>query len=150
MCGIKNKFALITGLGYAFTTGGGFKRNIIKNVAEFFYRLSFSNLNGVFFQNSDDRDLFIKGKLLGSDVPSHTVNGSGVDLSEFTYSPPPEGAIVFLLIARLLRDKGIVEYCEAAAMVKVRYPDVRFLLVGPFDLNPSAVPFSFIQKFVEV
>jgi len=149
LCGIKNKFALITGLGYAFTIGGGFKRNIIRVLVKFFYRLSFSNVNGVIFQNSDDRDLFIKEKLLGSDVPGHTVNGSGVDLSEFTYSPSPEGNIVFLLIARMLRDKGIVEYCEAATIVKIRYPDVRFLLVGPIDPNPSAVPFSFIQKFVD-
>ena len=73
------------------------------------------------------------------------VSGSGVDLAAFTFSPftesclSPVGPLRFLLIARLLKDKGINEYAEAAEIIKKKYPQTEFHLVGPFDPNPAGL-----------
>jgi glycosyltransferase involved in cell wall biosynthesis len=67
------------------------------------------------------------------------VNGSGVDLDFFGVKPLPKAPSIFLLVARLLRDKGIAEYVDAARLLKGKYPTARFHLVGPLDPNPAAI-----------
>lgn len=135
---VPNRFALITGLGYAFTGEATGMRKVLRVLIQQLYRFSLSRNRLVFFQNPDDESLFRKLRLLKPAIPSRVVNGSGVDVSEYTVSPLPASP-AFLLIARLLGDKGVREYAQAAALVKARYPDVNFGMVGWIDDNPDAI-----------
>jgi glycosyltransferase involved in cell wall biosynthesis len=138
MAGVPHRFALITGLGYAFQDGN--QRGLLRRLAEGLYALSLSGTHKVFFQNPDDLNLFHQLGILKPNAPSCVVNGSGVNLEYYAYTPIPKGAPCFLLIARLLSYKGIREYAAAAKLVKAQYPEARFALVGWIDYeNPSAI-----------
>lgn len=136
---VPHRFALITGLGYAFTGEVSGKRELVQKLARKLYSLALARTEKVFFQNPDDQALFREMKLLPEHIPSTVVNGSGIDLSQFQVAPLPEEPVVFLLIARLLGDKGIREYVAAAAEVRKQYPDVVFRLVGDVDENPDSI-----------
>ncbi len=135
---INECYSMITGLGFTFQRDT-FKNKCINFFICWMYRFSLSKNKAVFFQNPDDKKLFIKSKLLGKATDVCLVNGSGVDLNYYPLTAPVTTAVVFLLIARLLIEKGIEVYAEAAKQLKKRHPNVRFLLVGWFDSNPSAL-----------
>lgn len=145
---VPNRFALITGLGYAFTGEPTGPRRLLRRFIQNLYRFSLSCADKVFFQNPDDESLFRELGLLKPSVPSCIVNGSGVDVSEYQVSPLPSQP-VFLLIARLLGDKGVREYAAAAMQVRSRYPSARFLLVGWIDDNPDAISQLELDAWVE-
>ena len=142
LIGVPRRFALITGLGYAFTPGRPKLRGrrIAGAAARVLYRMSLRGATAVVFQNVDDRQEFQSSGLLGA-TAAYVVNGSGVDLDRFASVALPEEPR-FLLIARLLRDKGLAEYLAAASIVKAARPAARFDLVGSPDPNPSAFPVS--------
>ncbi len=148
LAGVRHRFALVTGLGYAFTGEATGFRKVLRTLIQLLYRFSFSHNHLVFFQNPDDEALFRQLGLLKPAIPSRVVDGSGVDVSEYTVSRLPEGA-AFLLIARLLGDKGVREYVEAAALVKACYPDAVFRLVGWIDDNPDAISLAELNAWVE-
>jgi glycosyltransferase involved in cell wall biosynthesis len=138
MAGVPHRFALISGLGYAFQDGN--QRGLLRRVAEGLYTLSLSGTHKVFFQNPDDLNLFHQLGILKPNAPSCVVNGSGVNVDYYAYTPIPKGVPRFLLIARLLSYKGVREYVAAAKLVKAQYPEARFTLVGWIDYeNPSAI-----------
>lgn len=116
----------ITGLGTAFLSN-----RAVRLLVEVLYRAAFKSPPIVFFQNADDRDLFLKARI----VSEHQVvllPGSGVDLQHFEPAHYPQnGPPVFLMISRLLRDKGIAEFVEAARIVRKLYPEAQFQLLGP-------------------
>jgi len=141
-------FPLITGLGYAFMEGGGFKRRLVRGVAEQMYRRSLAGAETVIFQNPDDERLFRERKLIPGIVPSARVNGSGVDLEAFPTQPLPQ-APIFLMVARLVADKGVREYLEAARIVRQRYPQAIFRLAGGLDPNPAGIGQQELQSWVE-
>jgi glycosyltransferase involved in cell wall biosynthesis len=126
----------ITGLGYAFTSAGGLMRRIVETL----YRIALRFAHVVFFQNKTDRELFIERGLVAREK-TRLVAGSGVDTRRFTPASlpclrgmPP----TFLMIGRLLKDKGTLEFQEAAAIVRRQFPQARFLLLGGEDpRNPS-------------
>jgi glycosyltransferase involved in cell wall biosynthesis len=139
VAGVRNRFALITGLGYAFTRQGrGRSRATLAALLSALYRQALRGCGVVFFQNPDDQREFVARRHLSAGQRTVLVNGSGVDLQAFRPSPPPAG-LSFLLIARLLRDKGIREYVAAARMVRQAHPEVRFRLAGWLDTNPAAI-----------
>ena len=126
----------IAGLGVVFIRGSWLTR-----VVRGLYRLALSRSARVFFQNADDMGLFIEGGLVRREVASR-VPGSGVDLGRFSVTPLPAsgGRVRFLLIARMLWDKGVGEYVEAARMVKRRYANADFCLLGFLEVqNPTAI-----------
>lgn len=129
--------AMITGLGYAFGNLNA-RQMLVGTVVRQLYRRALARVQGVFFQNPDDRELFRQLKLLPSGLKVTMINGSGVDLEFFQPRPLPAEP-VFLLIARLLADKGIREYYEAARAIKQDWPNARFLLAGWMDPNPMNV-----------
>ena len=94
----------------------------------------------MFFQNPDNQAFFNSHGLAGSASQQVLINGSGVNLEQFTPSPPDVDRPTFLLIARLLIDKGIREYAAAARLVKAAHPNARFLLLGPTDQSPMSLP----------
>ncbi|MED6316135.1 MAG: glycosyltransferase family 4 protein [Pseudomonadota bacterium] len=142
---VPHIFALITGLGYAFSGAEevGYKKSNLQKVMHQLYAAALMAADKVFFQNPDDQALFKKMGILKPSTPSTVVNGSGVNVSEYSVAPLPieNGKPVarFLLIARLLGAKGVREYAQAAAMIKSRYPSVQFDLVGWVDDNPDAI-----------
>ncbi len=135
--GKANFHAMVTGLGYAFETGG-FKRNFINRIVKGLYRFSLKKAKSVIFQNTDNLQTFVSQGIVPKDK-TYRVHGSGVDLSEYPKTPLPKGAPIFLLVARLLGDKGIREYASAAQSVKQKYPEATFQLLGPEDSSPDRI-----------
>jgi len=139
LASVPRRCAMVTGLGYAFTGGSQGKRGFVKLVARRLYGFSLRKAHLVFFQNKDDKDLLLNSGVLSGNVSAHIVNGSGVNVDYFKFSEPKENDFVFLLIARLLGDKGVREYVEAALRVKADFPRIRFQIAGWIDENPDAV-----------
>ena len=135
--GFKQIYGLVSGLGYAFIDEPGLKRKLIKHLCLFLYKHSFKNFSHVFFQNPDDRALFLRQGIVTQDRSS-VVPGTGVDLQAFYPQPYPQ-KLTFLMAARLIKEKGVFHYIEAAQQLKKRYPQVEFLLGGGIDANPSAI-----------
>jgi len=130
--------SLITGAGYAFTGGREPRRVLSKLAATFLYRRALKRSDVVIFQNPDDQALFRRLRLLPRGQRTAIVNGSGVDLEYFSPAPTPEKTS-FLMIARLLRDKGVREFAEAAKRLKAQYPSIHIGLVGDFDPSPDSL-----------
>lgn len=137
--GASVRVGLITGLGYAFTSGGGIRRRVARLAVECLYRLALPRATHLFFQNKDDLADFAGIGLLDDAPVGQLVSGSGVPLEEFLPAALPEGPPVFLMLSRLLADKGVREYAAAAALVKARVPGARCVLAGPLDSNPSSI-----------
>ncbi|MCG5497804.1 glycosyltransferase family 4 protein [Ectothiorhodospira variabilis] len=131
-------FPMITGLGYAFTEGGGLRRRLLNRVTRVLYRQALASADRVIFQNPDDQDLFLELGLVKDRARTVRVHGSGVDMEWYSRQPLPK-APVFLMLARLLADKGVREYAEAAKRVKQQVPQARFLLGGALDANPASI-----------
>ena len=126
----------VSGLGTAFLSGGA-----LQMIAEQLYRRAFASHPIVLFQNDEDRDLFVSRRLVCS-TQARLLPGSGIDLDQFAAAeyPGDQASPTFLMIARLLRDKGVQEFVEAAALVRQRYPDARFQLMGAVDAeNRTAI-----------
>lgn len=136
----------IAGLGMVFIN-----ESITAKLARLLYKVSQRKANKIFFQNEDDRKLFLANNLADVSVTDR-LPGSGVDLSRFTLqSANEDGVVRFLLIARMLYDKGIGHYVEAARALKAKYGEsVEFQLLGFVGVNnPSAVTKSEMQAWVD-
>ena len=144
--GIRDVYPLVAGLGSVFLSGG-LKGCILKKILMSGYRLSLRGSPSVFFQNQDDASYFIDNKI----VPSEKIvflNGSGVNLEKFSKQPFPD-TFGFLCVCRVIRDKGVMEFFSACRMVRKQYPEIRCLLVGPFDSNPSSLKPSDLQPYID-
>ena len=151
LAGIPRRYALMAGMGYVFTSGEGAAsgaRRILRQAVAGLLRAALRGCEKVFFHNGDDIAELSRAGLL--DVQRGVLlGGTGIDLDLFPPSPPPaEGPVRFLLVARLLREKGIAEYAQAAAIVKQRYPETVFELVGGHDPNPGAIPAQDVARWV--
>ena len=134
----------VTGLGPAFNHDGLLNRTIL-----LLYRLAFARASAVFFQNPDDRAEFLRANLV-SEVRAQLLPGSGVDLQKFCTTPVPQddSAPVFLLVARMLWDKGVGVFVEAAQALRKTHPQAEFQLLGPIDEDSrSAIPRSQIDAW---
>ena len=135
--------ANISGLGTVFI-----KRGLLLAFVTRLYRLGLSRAAVVFFQNPDDRALFIERTMVRPEQ-ARLLPGSGVDLDRFAPAPQPLGPPTFLLIARLLGDKGVREFVEAARSLRAELPDARFQLLGPIDEgNRTAIARAEIDAWV--
>ena len=142
------RVALVTGLGFSFTAQDGSAYNLTQRIAQHLYRIAMFCATKVFFQNSDDSSLFIDNHWVDP-AKIELISGSGVNTFSFPFVPSsPKSPIEFLMIARFLRDKGLVEYVEAARIVKRKYPSVVFSLAGWLDDNPAAVSPEDLDKWV--
>lgn len=130
-------YGMITGLGYAFGDES-YKQKIAGIIVRNLYRMALKSSSGIFFQNTDDHTIFLEQRLLAASVPVTVINGSGVDLSWYTPKSLPDKP-VFLLVARLLAEKGIREYYRAACQLKAKYPLTRFQVAGGLDTNPGSI-----------
>ena len=139
----------IAGLGAAFIRGG-----ILMRIVSWLYRTALSCSAKVFFQNDDDRQLFVSRGLVRADMTA-LLPGSGIDLNRFTLAPLPVTSaqnkkIRFLLVARMLRDKGVCEFVEAAKLLHSQWPQAEFCLLGFVDVqNPSAISRAEMDAWVD-
>lgn len=143
---VPRRVALITGLGYAFQGDG--QRSGLRALVQWLYALALARVHLTFFQNPDDLALFRQCGILSEGMPTCVVNGSGVDVASFSATPVPSGQLRFLLIARLLGDKGVREYAQAARIVKDKHPEVVCTLVGWVDSNPDAIEQSELDAWI--
>jgi len=143
--GVPGIFSIVTGLGYNFYQPG-FKGMVMRNAARALYRIAISVNRRVFFQNPDNRKAFLEMGILPNPSKAVLVNGSGIDVERFSQKPLPTEPS-FLLIARLLVDKGIREYVSAARLVKNSFPQARFRLAGGLDPNPSGIKASEVEAW---
>lgn len=141
----SNFHALVTGLGFAFQKGN-FVKNFLVTIVSMLYKFSLKNVQTVIFQNNDNRLMFLNKNLV-TEQKTTLINGSGVDVRRFQYQPINTNQTKFLLIARLLKDKGIAEYIEAAKLVKEKYPEAIFEILGPEDPSPNHFPMREIKKY---
>jgi glycosyltransferase involved in cell wall biosynthesis len=139
MARVPQRVAMITGLGYAFAGERSGRRGFVRWIASHLYGIALPRATLVFFQNPDDRDDLRRWGILPSTIRIELVNGTGVDTEAFAPAPFPNTPPRFLLISRLLSDKGIREYAQAASRLRARYPQVEFHLVGPIDTNPQGL-----------
>lgn len=149
-----HRIALITGLGYVFQSSENDTKKVqfIKKITRSLYKLALSKTNLVFFQNSDDEQLFRQLNILTPMQNSAIVNGSGVNTKTFAQVPLPAvngHAVNFLFIARLLNDKGVQEYAAAARIIKAKYPEAIFHIVGYLDSNPSSISQAELDSWIE-
>lgn len=119
----------ITGVGPLFTS-----KNIAYRIARIFYHFALSKTKKVFFQNPDDLNLFLSNKFVSEKV-AKSIPGSGVDYEKFSpiyNEAKEESPFIFLFIGRLIKDKGIFEFVEAARILRKKYPEILFNVIGPF------------------
>lgn len=135
----------IAGLGTTFIN-----KTLLTCLVKRLYRTSLRRSNRVFFQNSDDRNLFVQAGLTQAGV-ADILPGSGIDLKHFLQlplAPLKERSFRFLLVARMLRDKGIEEFAAAAEIVRRVLPAVQFQLLGPVDSNnPNSISVRKIRQW---
>jgi glycosyltransferase involved in cell wall biosynthesis len=136
--------AVTTGLGYTFI-----QKSRAAQIAKRLYRFAFRFPREVWFLNRDDHQAFVDQNLLVHPDRAKRLHGEGVDLEDFPFTPLPDRSdFVFILIGRLLWDKGVQEYVDAARSLKSRYPHARFQLLGPVGVdNPSAITRSDVDKW---
>jgi glycosyltransferase involved in cell wall biosynthesis len=133
------RVAMITGMGSALSGGRTTKRRLVAFALRTLYRTALRGAQLVFFQNPDDMAYFRSQRLVSPSQRCVLINGSGVDLDAYPDTPMPGGPMTFLMMARLVRDKGVYEYVEAARRVRAAGHDARFKLLGGLDSNPNSI-----------
>lgn len=138
MCNVP-VISLITGLGYTFS-GLSIKAKILQRFNEILYKLSIRKNKAIVFQNKDDYQLFLDRNIISKHQKVDFVSGSGVNLNQFTFKEKnASDNVSFILVSRLIKEKGIALYMEAAKILKAKYPKSEFHLVGAAETSPSAI-----------
>jgi glycosyltransferase involved in cell wall biosynthesis len=138
---IPRRFATIEGLGYIFSPVEGsesLNRRLLRSAVCWLYSVALKHANRVFFLNKDDIEEFLKSQIISLEKV-FLMGGIGVDLDCWRPEPAVTKPVTFLLAARLLREKGIVEYARAAQLIRQKYPETRFTLLGTLDNNPGSL-----------
>ena len=150
LAGVRKRFAMIEGAGYVFIEDEkhSFRRAVLRKLVKLLYRLALSHAHCVFLLNKDDRDLFINEGMVGVEKV-RVLDGIGLDIKHFDFSPPVSAPVTFILVARLLREKGVFEYIDAARKIKKSCPSAMFLLVGNVDMNPGSMNESQVREWVQ-
>lgn len=146
--GVEKVVVSISGLGYVFIDQSP-KVKIIRKLAVVFYRLGLSSRKvRVIFQNTTDRERFLENKIIEKSQ-AILIRGSGVDLHDLSFKAESDGVPVVMFVARLLKDKGILEFIESARIVKSGGSVARFVLVGtPDSENPNSISLQELKIWV--
>lgn len=140
---------LVEGLGYSFIDIKGPRKRLANLMATTLYRLSLRLSNQVFFLNDDDLTVFREKELFPIGLKVGKIDGIGVDLRRFQFSSVSTEVFSFLMIARLLRTKGVGEYCSAARSIRQRHPTIRFTLVGAEDPSHDGFTRQELQPYID-
>jgi glycosyltransferase involved in cell wall biosynthesis len=150
VAGVPRRFAMVAGLGYVYTPEDSkprLARRLLSSVVTRLYRVALRTCHLAFFQNEDDVAHFIEAGMIDP-AKVRRINGSGVDLEHFAPVPPVTTPVTFLLAARLLKEKGIFEFVDAARAIRRSNADVRFVVLGEVDVNPGSLTRSQLESWV--
>jgi len=143
--GVPNIYAMVTGLGRIYASGG-IKTKILRFATKILYKRAFKACRKVIFQNADDIEMLVGEKYLPREK-AMKVDGSGVNMDRFVRAELPESP-VFLMVSRIIREKGVMEYCEAARELKKAVPEARCILLGGFDASIGALKKEDIEGYI--
>lgn len=144
--GVKDIYSLVCGLGYVYSENDA-KHKILQAICDKAYKYALRFNKKVIFQNQDDIDEFIKRKNIKKNK-CELVNGSGVNLEKFKRNKLPK-ELSFLMVSRVLKGKGVMEYFEAAKKVKEKHPEVKFTYVGQLDEGQSAIKYEDLKPYID-
>lgn len=146
LSGVKNINCMVTGGGYTFTAST-WKAKVLGIIVRTLYRIGFTCADHIIFQNKDDLKEFCEKKLTVQSKCS-VVNGSGVNVNHYEVSAFPD-EISFFMLSRLLKSKGVMEYLQAAELVKREYPNTKFFLLGKYETSmQDAVSREFVEQYI--
>jgi len=141
---VKKSVLAISGLGYVFINNN-LKLKILRQFIIFLYKCAISKSTTLIFQNESDREYFTKRKLCDYSQ-TELVMGSGVDLKYFNFQPEDKGVMNIIFLGRLLKDKGIEEFCRAAEIILLKHDFVQFKIFGDFDQeNPQGINIEYLK-----
>ena len=149
LAGVPRRFALVTGLGHVFREAkpSGLSA-LVRHISVRLYRLALAGTERVFVYNEADAEDIRNNRMIADLSRMLLVPGSGVDLDRFRRSEPGCNPPTFLMISRLLHDKGVVDFVDAARLVGRRRGEARFQILGSFDANPNAISQADIDGWV--
>jgi len=148
MLGVRRRYAMLSGLGYAFVDHGdkSLRRDVVRQSQMLAYRILFAGCRAVVFHNEDDMRLMRKLRIV-SESKAWVVPGSGVDLNAFPAAEAPVTPVRFLFVGRLLRSKGVMELLEAARLLRLEVPTAEVHLAGAVDANPESVDEDDLRRY---
>jgi glycosyltransferase involved in cell wall biosynthesis len=149
--GVDHRVAMVEGLGSVFAdhdNNFSLKKWLKSLLVSKMYKVSLLTAHKVIFLNQDDLEYFNEKSILSSSK-AKLLGGIGVNLNEWVAKPPSQNPITFIMTARLLREKGVEDYINAARIVKAQYPKTRFILLGGLDLNPTSLKAEEVNKWVD-
>lgn len=145
---LRGFHALMSGLGYVYSPEAD-RRWLLRKLVSRLYRAGVARAAAIFVFNGDDRRMMMDNGIIGYDHHVIQIGGSGVDTAHFAECPLPRTPPVFLMIARLMRDKGVPEFVEAARIVKAHHPQARFQLLGRLEPeNPTGCTKAELAQWV--
>ena len=132
--------SLITGLGFTFSKSS-IKARVLQKVTEVLYKIALSKNKAIIFQNSDDVALFREKGILNKNQNTHIVDGSGIHLERYPFreNNKVSDKIIFVFVARLIREKGADLFMDAAQKLKTEFPKAEFHIIGNIDNSPSSI-----------
>lgn len=145
---ISKRFFMFSGLGYVFI-GKTFKQKLLRFIVNRVIKFSFKKANGVYFQNQDDADTFVANGVI-SQKQAISINGTGIDTKAFSlkqYEDDTEKSVNFLFVGRILGDKGVYEFVDAAREILAQHANATFSMLGPLDKNPAAIQGKEIEQW---
>ncbi len=145
-CKVPRIYAMVTGLGRVYGAGG-LKNKVLRLITKTLYKKAFKACDKVIFQNGDDVEYLVSNGYLPKEKTT-IVNGSGVNLERFKKSEIPDKP-VFLMVGRIIKEKGVLEFCEAARELKKVHPEVKCILLGGFDSSIGALKPEDIQAYID-
>ncbi len=151
LAGVPRRFAIVEGLGFVFTPttkAVTVKHFLLKRLVLLLYRVGMSCAQRIIFLNPDDPAELVAAGVV-TESKTFLLGGIGVDLGEWPMSPLVIEPVTFLMVARLLREKGVEEYAGAARLVKQRFPEARFILLGGIDENPGSITVTDVTAWVD-
>ncbi|MFC3215856.1 glycosyltransferase family 4 protein [Novosphingobium panipatense] len=139
LVGGRRFFALMSGLGYVYSPHND-KRQLLRKAVSFLYREAVRRTRAIFVFNADDRQDMLDFGIVNASHRVVQVPGSGVDLAHFPHVPLPRTVIRFLFVGRLMRDKGVYEFLEAARRISRHHPTCEFMVLGHYErANPTGI-----------
>jgi glycosyltransferase involved in cell wall biosynthesis len=151
LAGVPKSFSMIEGMGYVFLDGPEsltWRRHALRWAVSRLYKFTLRLNQKIFFLNHDDINQFV-GEGIVIEKKVVRLDGIGLDLDYYNPVPSVMRPVTFILIARMLREKGIYDFIEAARQVRARYAQVRFLLVGGTDTNPGSLTEPELRAWVD-
>ena len=145
-CKIKNVYAMITGLGRLYASKS-LKTKILRYASNFLYKNALKGCKKVIFQNNDDLNQLVTSGILSKEK-TVKVDGSGVNIEKFKFTKNPLNN-TFIMVSRIIKEKGVIEYLKAAEIVKKKHPNSKFILLGGYDNSIGALTKNDIKYYLE-